>query len=278
MERYLPEKQLKHKLSDDDREVLKNILRLKFHSPDGSITIAFMELLKRYSGQETGISFDNSEYVKITNLCSSSEEVIFTFIEFWINLYLTGVDTKAILHEIKQFFETRGLLYDIHFNNDTEHHEIYPVASEQMRELHEQVTILLLEAGWKNEANKISEAISHLKKGPAGYSSSLKALYTALEISIKHTFSLLDFSKEEYDNKTISPLIELLRKNGFFKSAEGDYIIHLAESITKMSAFVGGQRKEGDHQCRIERHEVLYSIYGVDNCIFYLMNQLKAKR
>lgn len=278
-ERIETEKELKHELTEEDRGVFRVIL---LRAIDRAREEAFYELHKMYSRNETKINPNVPTSDKIDQLSfKSPKEIIFTYCEIYIDIYQKFHQNlpATFIKDMKNFFEIRGLLYNFEHNEEEDKIEIYPIASDKMRERHTEAKSMLLERGWNQEAILISKSVSQFKKGESSYSSSLKSLYKALEIALKHT--LLEISKKsskELDKKTISQVLGFLQKESFFEGPEGDYIRHVSESINKLGAFIGGKRKEEDHSGNIKGYQVLFCLYGVDNCICYLINQLKNKR
>lgn len=282
-ERIEDEKELKHELTGDDRAVFRDIL---LHNRDAETRRqAFYRIHKIYSPNESNIDSGIRTSAKINQLTyKSPEEIIFSYCELYIDegrqgTYLQQKEVSEFLKDMKNFFEIRGLLYNFEHNKKEDKIEIYPIASDKMRERHTEAKSMLLEKGWNQEAILISKSISQFKKGESSYGSSLKSLYKALEIALKHTLlEIKESSNKAPDKKTISQVLSFLQKEKFFEGSEGDYIQHISESINKLSAFIGGKRKEADHSGKVKRHQVLFCLYGVDNCICYLINQLKNKR
>lgn len=279
-ERNSTKKELRHRFSKDDRNVFKQIIL----SSDYNVRkVAFNELMSIYSEKETYVSQENTTSSKISGLAEkSSEEIIFSYCEFYLNYAKEVGYTQAkneFLYKMKRFFKIRGLLYDFQESREENKIEIYPIASNKMRKRHEKAKTLLLKKGWEKEATLISTSVSEFKKGGGSYSSSLKSLYSALEVALKHTLLIINkTSGEKFKEKTISKVLSELKKEKFFSGAEGDFIEDLIKSINKLSAFVAKKRKKGKHSEELHKHELLFCLYGVDNIICYLIEQLKFKK
>lgn len=279
-ERVEEQKELRDRFSKGDREVFRNVL---WHCDDAGVRAeAFHELEQRYSSTETGVNPSSPTSEKIDAISfESPEEIIFSYCEFYIDLWrmkyrLLKGEKIPLVERLSNFFDTRGLLYGFNYNKEENKIEIYSVASDKMREAHTKAKTLLYEKGWEREAELLNEAISYFKKGRGGYGSALKVLYSALEVALKHTLSeISDLAPKEIEKKTISQLVGALQSEGFFEGAEGGYAQHLSDTIKKLGAVVGGKRKEADHPATVRRHQVLFCIYGVDNCMCYLINQLR---
>ena len=221
-ERVENEKELKHKLTEEDREVFRDILL--HNRNENTRRQAFYRLHKIYSSNESNIHSSLRTSGKIDKLTEqASEEIIFSYCELYIDEGMKSEirrelkDVEDFIKDMKKFFEVRGLLYNFEPNEKEDKIEIYPLASEKMRERHTEAKIMLLEEGWKEEADLISQAVSQFKKGESSYGSSLKSLYKALEISLKHT--LLEINKDsskEFKKKNHFSNIRYSSKRKFF--------------------------------------------------------------
>lgn len=271
-ERQGKEKELKHELSSHDREVLHNTLRVY----DSNLTRAFYQFHTMFSSSESNVDSNDVPKSQLFYLCfKSSKEFIFSFLELLIHSYFGSPSQFKLIDSVKDYFKVRGLLYDLQLNEERGCYEIYQIASELMRERHEEAQALLLEKGWELEAKGISGAISDMKKGKGGYGSSLKSLYIVLEQAIKHAAQEAGIEKDNYEDKSIASVLNVLQKRGLLPGIEVGHCEEISEAIIKLQASLGGKRKEADHAQEVHPHEVLFLIYGVDNIICYLINELR---
>ncbi|MBI5390491.1 hypothetical protein HZB02_03310 [Candidatus Woesearchaeota archaeon] len=278
----------KYELSKEDRQVLKNII--EYNVPifgDDPRRAALHDLLARHAQSEMGLSKQGSIINDVLFLCEYADtKYILSYLEFLIiEVHNRSDDSdfrtervREFLEKIKTFFDSRGLLYVLHPNQMEERLEIAEVASELMREQHSKVTLRLSEIGWVAEFNLISDAMSHFKKGPGEYAGSLKKLYSAIEMSLKHfVIETNESLSKDLGSKTVSQVLDVIRTNSLLSGIDRDIVSTLIALIEKLSALIGGKRKEGEHSNPITKEEVLFCVYNADNIISYLASKIRNK-
>ncbi len=162
---------------------------------------------------------------------------------------------------MKKCFTSRGLLYDLEKDSGTNQVKIIPVASEKAKERHQKAELMLQEEGWEKPAEMLSKAVTDLKKGKSGYDEVLKSARTALQTALENVCDELEVSPK--GKLTVSSLLGTLNEYHFFE---------------KLGAFIGNQKDKIGHDSTVNRHHVLYVIYGVDNAICYLIGQRRRER